>query len=476
MRKTQELSLLDRNRVFFQEHPVNASRKPLLVAVSGGHDSVCLLHILYQLKLEFGLKLHVVHLDHKLRGKSSTADAQYVLDLCHELGIPITIEQRDVRSYQKERKTSLEEAAREVRYRFFAEVADSTGAKWIAVGHTRDDHIETILLNLLRGTGTRGLRGLLPVRKWHSANNQLTIIRPLLDVSREETADYCRRHHLHPRLDVTNNSLTLTRNRVRLKLLPLLKTYNPDIIEALIRTARIAGDDIAFLEKTARRHTQKLADKHEQTIYVEKRQLLKLPVSLQRLVLRQLIEDIIGTLKDIESRHIEEMIEFLNKPAGKKICLPYGLYFASEYDRFVLGSDIEGSSPFPEFNGEHTLKIPGSINTGGWKINSGLVELPSNITEDRYIAYLDADLIQGELRVRTRRPGDRFQPLGMREEKKVGQFMIDARVPKSWRDRIPIVFMGDQILWIVGYRIDERFKVKSKTEDILSIRFEKVNT
>ncbi len=475
MQKTQKLSLLDRSRVFFQEHRINASRKPLLVAVSGGPDSVCLLHILNQLKSEFGLRIHVVHLDHKLRGKSSTADAQYVLDLCHVFGIPITIEQRDVRLYQKEHKISLEEAAREVRYNFFAEVADSIGAKWVAVGHTRDDHIETILLNLLRGTGTRGLRGLLPVRKWHSANNRLTILRPLLDVSREETADYCRQHHLHPRLDVTNNSLTLTRNRVRLKLLPLLKTYNPDIIEALLRTARIAGDDIALLEKTARRNSQKLADKHEHTVYVEKRKLLKLPVSLQRLVLRQLIEDIIGTLKDIESRHIEVMIEFLNKPAGKKICLPYGLYFASEYDRFVLGSDVEESSPFPDFTGEHTLKIPGLVNTGGWKINTSLVELPSNISDDNYTAYLDADLIKGQLRVRTRRPGDRFQPLGMKEEKKVGQFMIDARVPKSWRDRVPIVSIGDKVIWVVGFRIDERFKVKSKTEDILSIRFEQVN-
>jgi tRNA(Ile)-lysidine synthase len=472
VRKNQKQSLLERTNAFIQEHHIDASKKTLLVAVSGGPDSICLLHILNKLKPEFGLKLHVVHLDHKLRGKSSTADAQYVLDFCHELGIPVTIEQRDVRSYQKEHKISLEEAARDVRYSFFAEVAESLGAKWIAVGHTRDDHIETILLNLLRGTGTRGLRGLQPVRKWRSENNQLTIIRPLLEVSREETADYCRRHQLQPRIDTTNNSLKLTRNRVRLKLLPLLKTYNPDVIEALLRTARIAGDDITFLENTARRYAQKLADKHEHIVYVEKRQLLKLPVSLQRLVFRQLIEDIIGTLKDIESRHIEEMIEFLNKPAGKKISLPYGLYFASGYDRFVLGSDIEGSSPFSEFMGEHTFKIPGSLNIGRWKINTNLVELPSNISDDKYTAYLDADLIKGELWVRTRRSGDRFQPLGMKEEKKVGQFMIDARIPQGWRDRIPIVCTPDNVIWIVGYRIDDRYKITEVTKSVLRIRFE----
>jgi tRNA(Ile)-lysidine synthase len=166
------------------------------------------------------------------------------------------------------------------------------------------------------------------------------------------------------------------------------------------------------------------------------------------------------------------MIDFLNKPAGKKICLPYGLYFASEYDRFVLGTDIEESSPFPKFTGEHELKIPGSLNTGGWKINTSLVELPSSISDDEYTAYLDADFIKGELRVRTRRSGDRFQPLGMKEEKKVGQFMIDARIPQGWRERIPIVCSGEQVGWIVGFRIDDRYKVTEKTKRILRIKFE----
>lgn len=459
---------------FLREHHLTNPRKPLLVAVSGGPDSVCLLHVLNVVKRETRIKLHVVHLDHQLRGKESVADAQYVLDLCHKLKIPVIIEQRNVRGYQKEHKLSLEEAAREVRYGFFAEVAESIGAEQVVVGHTLDDQVETILLNLLRGTGTRGLRGLQPVRHWQTSGKRLTIIRPLLEVSRKETAAYCRRHHLQPRTDATNRSLTPTRNRVRLKLLPLLKSYNPDIIEALLRTARIAGDDIAFLEQTADRYYRKIATKQDTAVVFEKTALLKLPLAIQRLLLRRAIEDILGTLKDIEARHIEEMLELLNKPAGKRISLPYSLFFAVEYDRFLLGRELDKFSPFPLLDSEYPLIIPGARKIPGWRIHTDVIEKAHLVDVDAFIACLDYDRVRGKLTVRPRRPGDRFQPLGMDEEKKVGKFMIDARVPRLWRMRVPIVCDDEKLLWVVGYRIDERVKVTESTKRVLRIKFEQI--
>jgi tRNA(Ile)-lysidine synthase len=457
---------------FLREHHLTTSRKPLLVAVSGGPDSVCLLHVLNAIKKDLGLKLHVVHLDHQLRSDASVADAQYVLDLCHKLGIPVTIEQRNVRLYQKEHKLSLEEAAREVRYGFFVEVAESIGAERVAVGHTLDDHVETVLLNLLRGTGTRGLRGLQPIRHWQSSGRRLTIVRPLLAVSRKETTAYCRRHHLQQRIDVTNRSLALTRNRIRLKLLPLLKSYNPDIIEALLRTARIASDDIAFLEQTADRHWRKIASKEGEVIVIRKSALLKLPPGLQRLVLRRGIEDVLGTLKDIEARHIEEMMSLLSKSAGKRINLPYGLFFATEYDRFLLGHRLEELSLFPLLNSEYPLTIPGVIKIPGWRIQINVVRKMDLPAGDDLTACFDYNRVRGNLAVRPRRPGDRFQPLGMDEEKKVGKFMIDARVPRTWRTRVPIVCDDEKLLWVVGYRIDERAKVTENTKRILRIKFE----
>jgi tRNA(Ile)-lysidine synthase len=463
--------LLERVRSFFQESHIKVRRKLLLVAVSGGPDSVCLLHVLNELKNELGIEIHVVHLDHKLRGKASTDDAQYVLDLCHKLELPVTLEQHDVKAYQKEHKLSLEEAAREVRYNFFREAADEVGAATVAVGHTLDDHVETVLLNLLRGAGTRGLRGLQLIRSMKVTNGSLTVIRPLLSVSRKATADYCLRNHLKPRTDATNSSMELRRNRVRLDLIPALTTYNPDINEALLRTSKIAAQDFAFLEVSARRYFKKIVRKRGDVISFDKTQLQKLPDSLKRLVIRQAIEDIIGTLKDIEARHIEEMIEFLEKPAGKVIMLPYGLYFTSEYDCFMLGKDIEVPSPFPYFENSFDLGIEASVHVNNWIIKSEIVS-PRTVTDNKFVAYFDANTVEKKLMVRTRKPGDRFQPLGMVEEKKVGRFMIDSRIPKRWRDQVPIVSTGDKVIWVVGYRIDDRYKVTEDTKKALRIEFE----
>ena len=175
---------------FIQKHRLISSQRRLLVAVSGGPDSVCLVHILAKLQEGLGIKLHIAHLDHQLRGAESAADARYVSDLAHRLSIPATIEQRDVKAFKARQHVSLEEAAREVRYTFLAQVAGSIGASRVAVGHTADDHIETILMHLIRGAGTKGLRGLEPSTLWPSTPNRLTIIRPLLEVGRQETADY----------------------------------------------------------------------------------------------------------------------------------------------------------------------------------------------------------------------------------------------------------------------------------------------
>ena len=193
--------------------------------MSGGPDSVCLLHILHKLRRELGITLHVAHLDHQLRGTESETDARYVADLARQLDLPSTAESRDVQSYQCRQRLSPEEAAREVRYTFLAQVADTIGTDRVAVGHTVDDHIETILMHLIRGTGTRGLRGLQPKSQWQHLVSSLTVIRPLLPVSRQEIEDYCQQYRLMPRIDTSNLSLSPLRNRIRQQLVPLLQSY-----------------------------------------------------------------------------------------------------------------------------------------------------------------------------------------------------------------------------------------------------------
>ncbi|MBI4181336.1 MAG: tRNA lysidine(34) synthetase TilS, partial [Chloroflexi bacterium] len=324
---------------FIQKHHLLAGQHRLVVAVSGGQDSVCLLHVLVKLQEELKLKLHVAHLNHQLRGAESEADAQYVAQLAGQLGIPATIEQRDVKAYQAYQRISLEEASREVRYTFLEAVAKSIGADRVAVGHTTDDHIETILMHLIRGTGTRGLRGLQPTNRWQPSGGSLTIIRPLLRVSRAETADYCQEHQLIFRVDASNLSLSPLRNRIRQQLVPLLKSYNPRAVEALLRTARIAGDELVFLEKEARRLWVSIVRRQGDTIIFDKIGLLELPSALQRYLLRMSLEKLLGNLKDIEARHIEEIVAFLTKPAGKRISLPGGLVFTIDYNQYQLGLD-----------------------------------------------------------------------------------------------------------------------------------------
>jgi len=461
---------------FIQKYQLVSPGQPLLVAVSGGPDSVCLLQILVNLRHELGSTLHVAHLNHQLRGTDSEADARYVSDLAHQLDVPATIEQRDVKSYQLHHRVSLEEAAREVRYTFLSKVAKSIGAERVAVGHTIDDHIETILLHLIRGTGTRGLRGLQPSTTWklEPDDASLTIIRPLLEISRQETAAYCRDHNLTPRLDASNLSLTPLRNRIRHQLLPLLSSYNPRLAKALLRTARIATDDFALLEEECAQVWDRVAQEQDDNIILDKQKLLELPTALKRHLLRLAIEKLLGSLRDIETRHIEELMAALAKPAGRKINLPGGLVFSVEYNRYLLGIDIAASSPFPALSTEFTLELPGETLLPGWCIGASIIsrEQMKEKASD-FTAYFDFDKTGNSLVVRSRQPGDRFQPLGMTQPKKLGEFMIDAKIPHAWRERVPLVCSPRHIIWVVGWRIDDRVKISDTTRKVLRLQFER---
>jgi tRNA(Ile)-lysidine synthase len=498
---------------FIQEHRLVSSQHCLLVAVSGGPDSVCLLHILTRLQTELELRLHVAHLNHQLRGTEAEADASYVYQLAQQLGIPATIEQRDVKAYQARQHLSLEEAAREVRYTFLTQVARSIDADRVAVGHTVDDHIETILMHLIRGTGTRGLRGLQPCSRWQSSGNSLTIIRPLLPLSRQETADYCHHHELMPKIDASNLSLSPLRNRIRHQLLPILQSYNPQVVEALLRTGRIAGDDLDFIDKEIGQLWSEVVQEQENTIILGKERFLELPSALRRHLLRTAIEKLLGNLKDIEARHIEEIMTALTKPAGKRLNLPRGLIFSIEYNKYLLGTDPAALSPFPTLDDEVELKLPGKTLLTGWHIEATIIapenmkdedSTPRSFIQERLkglrpfknysspspskergiqgvrlidnllTAYFDYDKTGEKILVRPRKPGDRFQPLGVSQPKKLGEFMIDSKIPHSWRGRIPIVCSPQQVLWVVGWRIDERVKVTEETKQILCLKFERI--
>jgi tRNA(Ile)-lysidine synthase len=282
----------------------------------------------------------------------------------------------------------------------------------------------------------------------------------------------------------------------------LLKSNNRQIAEALLRTARIAGDDLAFLDGEVSRIWDSLARWRGNTIALDKAGFLGLSPAIQRHLLRTSIEKLWG-LKDIEARHIEEIMVSLTKPAGKRLSLPGGLVFSIEYDRYLLASDEAALSPFPSLVGEFPLVLPGETLLSSWRITaatisreqmaekgkfegtkplqslqfplskSGEGDKGGEVGKQSYEAYFDLDKTGNKLTVRTRQPGDRFQPLGMNQPKKLGEFMIDAKIPRAWRERVPLVCSPGQILWVVGWRIDERAKVTEQTEKVLCLEFER---
>jgi tRNA(Ile)-lysidine synthase len=475
-KEDNKLPLKQRMLEFIREHRLVEENSCLLVAVSGGADSICMLQALLELKNELNIELHIAHLNHQLRGADSESDAIYIDGLARRLGIPATTVTRDVLKHQAEKHLCLEEAAREVRYTFLAETALSLGANRVAVGHTSDDNIETILMHLIRGTGLKGLVGLKPLVRWRPAGGDFVIIRPLLTVSREETAAYCREHTLEIRIDASNLALSPLRNRIRQQLLPILTEYNPGIEQAILRLSRIVSDDITFMEKEVKSLWNKVAHVQPGTVSLDKMGFLEIPSALQRHLLRMAFDRLLGNLKDIETRHIEIIMEALSKPAGRKLNLPGGLIFMIEYKRYLLGAEPENLCPIPPLNGDWPLNIPGRSTLPGWNVEAQIVGHEKMLEErdNQYRAFLDLDAAGDRLLVRTRRHGDRFQPLGMDKQKKLGKFMIDARIPAVWRNRVPLVYSDSRILWVVGWRIDDRFKVTRDSSRIIQLNFEKL--
>ena len=496
---------------FIQRYSLISHKEIVVVGVSGGADSVCLLHVLAKWRKGLGIKLHIAHLNHQLRGVESEADAEYVSNLAGSLGIPITIDRQDVAAYRIERNCSIEEAARELRYAFLGRVAREVGANRIAVGHTRDDQVETILMHILRGTGITGLCGLAPCSPMaydsqemplrdsppslrasplslRAKRSNLLVIRPLLDITREETTNYCQEHQLAPRIDSSNLSLSFFRNRLRLQLLPLLRQYNPSVDQALLRLADIAKEDSTLIEQQVSGLWDEVARQENNAIYLDRKQIASLPIALQRHLLRAAVTRLAGDARDIEASHIEAARSLLNKPASKRISLPHGLICHGGYDELVIASTAKQSHlppcPFPPLPGEFPLTVPGKTVPPGWKVIASIVQeraaSPSSRgalgtsegnCQSNLVAHFDLQKTGTELFVRQRRPGDRFQPLGMSMPKKLYEFMVDAKIPRSWRGHIPIVCSPQQIIWVVGWRIDDRVKTTEASKEILRLEF-----
>lgn len=486
-----------RVRDFIQQHNLILPGEKVVVAVSGGADSVSLLHILISLQEGLDTKLHVAHLDHQLRGSESARDAEYVAGLAALLGVPVTVGRRDVAAYRQARGCSTEEAARELRYDFLAGVAGDVGALRVVTGHTRDDQVETILMHILRGSGISGLRGLepcsaMPKRRSgpHAKALGLLVVRPLLDVTRQEMLSYCREHQLAARADSSNLCRSFLRNRLRLELLPLLRTYNPNVDQAFLRLSRIACDESSFVEQEALKLCAEMCRPERGSLHLDKEKTASLPVAVQARLIGLAVAQVLGDVRDIGANHIEAIRSLLTKPVGKEVSLPRGLVCQSRYGEVLIagedgrsqppcqtGVGVEWGSVLP-LRGEYPLAVPGETLLPGWRVSASTMSregssLPFRCTENRdgLVAEFDFDEVEGGILVRGRLPGDKFRPLGMPVYKKLQDFMVDAKIPSLWRDRIPVVCSCKGIIWVVGWRIEDRVKVTQSTRELLRLQF-----
>ena len=455
----------------------------LVVAVSGGPDSLALLYALNHLREGLALRLHGAHLDHGLRGDASAADAEFVAGTFRKLEIGFTVERADVSSFSKRRRLSLEEAAREVRLAFLAGVAREQRADAIALGHTADDQAETVLMRILRGTGITGLRGMQSRTRRVIAGVEVALLRPLLGVDRRTTEGYCRAMELRPRQDESNLSPKMTRNRVRAELLPLMEQYNPAVREALIRLSRSAAQDTAYIEAETDSVWQRLASQDGGGVALDKKALLESAPALQNSLLRRAVQEVKGDLRNVGQGHIDDMARLAHGPAGKSLDLPGGVRFSVGYSdvRIVPRGDAPESLPPP--GRQYDLAVPGKTEFPGWTASarlldendsprsSGFDDVPVEAIGGEHTAYLDFDSLGGRLCVRSRMDGDRFQPLGMSQTKKLQDFMVDSKIPRARRSSVPLLVSPKGIAWVVGWRIAEWAKVRDRTGRRLELRF-----
>lgn len=465
---------------YARERAVLRPGEHVLAAVSGGPDSTALLLILSRLAPALGLTLAVGHFDHGLRGPAAARrERSYVEGLCDRLDVPVQLGAGDTRAQARAHRLSLEEAARDLRYGFLANAAAAAGCTVVATGHTADDQVETVLLHIIRGSGLAGLAGMAARGSWPLTGREgLDVGRPLLCLRRQETDRYCRGEGLAPVEDPSNASPRFLRNRVRLELLPLLRQYNRRIDSALLGLAEAAGADLAVLEAMA--GDALASDNGGQAVVMSRRRLGELPEGLRRHALRLAVRRLLGDVRDLHRNHIDALLAGLARGVGYHLDLPRGLHFDVGYEEATLSLEqAEGPGPRPASlrpvqpsPPEAPLTVPGLTSWEPWRVEAEVTAVsPERPPADPWQAWLDADVTGEDLRVRSRRPGDRFQPLGLAGEKKLQDFFVDARVPRAQRDAVPLVCGKPGIVWVVGHRIDGRARVTEATRRVLRLRF-----
>lgn len=457
-----------------REHRMIPPHAAILAGVSGGPDSICLLHVLVSLSQQLGLRIGIAHLNHGLRASAADREADFVRQLAERLKIPFFYKKTDIRKAAKTKKRSIEEAGRLHRYTFFNEIADSHGFDKIALGHHGDDNAELILMNLLRGGGPSGLSGIPPTRE--------RVIRPLIRVSRSAIIRYLADNNLEYMTDQSNADPAFRRNKIRHELLPALKQeYNPNIAATLNRLADIFRAEERWFDTIVEQsldHITVSTKKNE--LVLSAGSLRKLPLAPLRRILRAGIKQIKGDLRRIRLSQIDAAIKLLyNEKPNAWIDLPDQIRLEKKDNRLIVRREPEALRSLTPHQGipayHYTIHLA-DLPVRLWmpEIRKTLAisnrqpnDFPDWAQKDQSVEFLDFDRLRFPLTVRNPEPGDRFVPMGMTGEQKIKDYFINNKVPKQDRAYYPVVLSNHQIIWLAGHRIADAVKVTPVSQRLI---------
>ncbi|MBA2876721.1 tRNA lysidine(34) synthetase TilS [Thermaerobacillus caldiproteolyticus] len=435
--------MLEKVHSFIKKHQLLTPNSTVVVGVSGGPDSLALLHFFCTIQHDWNLTVIAAHVDHMFRGKESAEDMNFVKHVCEKFGIICETKQINVPSFQRQWKISAQEAARECRYRFFKEVMEKHSATYLALAHHGDDQIETILMRLVRGSNGRGYAGIPAKRPFYFGQ----IIRPFLAVSRDDIEEYCREHALKPRYDASNEKDSYTRNRFRRYVVPFLKKENPHVHERFQHYSEMVAEDETFLEELTSEAMNKVMEKQHGAVILHIKPFQTLPKPLQRrgiqLILNYLYNGVPSSLSSIHINHVLALLHN-NHPSGR-LDFPNGLKVIRSYQSCVFTFHEQESYTYTfELDVPSVLHLP-----NGYAIISEFWEHYPREQKGNDTFIVDPEAITFPLRVRTRRAGDRMTLKGTKGTKKIKEIFIEEKIPLHERESWPIVEDGQgNILWL----------------------------
>ena len=456
--------MLSKISTFISENKLICPKDKVLVGISGGPDSVCLLFVLLGLREELDFELMAVHVNHCLRGEEADRDQAFVEELCAAQRIPLQCVVKKVQERAEKDKLSIEEAGRICRYEVFRQEAERWGYNRIAVGHHGDDQAETMLFHLFRGTGLRGLAGMEPERDG--------LIRPLLCVERQEILKWLQEQRLSWRIDSTNGNDMYTRNRIRHVILSYIKEeINPKAVKHMVKTAEELSAIEHYMSEETERAFDLCVQRKPQGCFISAEPFSNLPSVLATRLIRRCFAETGRGLKDLERQHISLVEKLFQKQTGSSFCLPAGIRAIREYGGVYLGMDDIKE----EKSGQEDIfspQIPGCSKVGGeeWLFSLEKPQKDQLIPEKTYTKWFDYDKIENYLEIRTRKPGDYLEINQDHGRKKLKKFLIDNKISVKIRDKLFLLADGNHIIWIPGIRISEGYKVTENTRQVLKVQ------